>query len=171
MADAEAIYRAKATREEIEDVLTRRVSATIGTLNGDGSIHLAFVIFLYENDRFYCETSSLTRKARNVRDRPTASFIVEGQASSGRRIMAENEGAARLVEGAEALEINRRLRAKYITDGALDRVSNAWDEFDDVAIEILPGPRWRSWCGDLFSEETAAAMGGTTKGVWRSDET
>jgi hypothetical protein len=170
MADAEAIYRAKATREEIEDVLTKRVSATIGTLNGDGSIHLAFVIFLYENDRFYCETASLTRKARNVRDRPTASFIVEGQASSGRRIMAENEGTARLVHGDAAFEVNRRLRAKYITEEALDRVDNAWNEFDDVAIEITPGPRWRSWCGDVFAGETAAAMGGTTKGVWRPDD-
>lgn len=170
MADAEQIYRAKATPEEIADILTKRLSATIGTLNEDGSIHLAFVIFLFENDQFYCETASLTRKARNVRDRPTASFIVEGEASSGRRIMAENEGSARLITGEEAFEVNRRLRAKYITEGALDRVDNAWNKFDDVAIEITPGPRWRSWCGEIFSEETAAAMGGTTKGVWLPDD-
>ncbi len=170
MADAEDVYRAKATPEEIEDVLTKRISATIGTLNEDGSIHLAFVIFLYENDRFYCETASLTRKARNVRDRPTASFIVEGEASSGRSIMAENEGKARLITGDEAFDVNRRLRAKYITEEALDRVDDAWNKFDDVAIEITPGPRWRSWCGEVFAGETAAAMGGMTKGVWRSDD-
>jgi hypothetical protein len=170
MATAEDVYRAKATPDEIEDLLTKRVTATIGTLNEDGSIHLAYVIFLYESGRFYCETASLTRKARNVRDRPTASFIVEGQTSSGRRVMAENEGAARLIVGEEALDVNRRLRAKYITEEALDRVDTAWNRLDDVAIEITPGPRWRSWCGAVFAEETAAAMGGTVKGVWRPDD-
>lgn len=166
MATAEEVYRARATIEEIEDVLTKRLTATIGTLNEDGSIHLAYVIFLYENGRFYCETASLTRKARNVRARPTASFIVEGEAMTARKVMAENEGTARLIEGAEAFEVNRKLRGKYITDGALDRVDAAWNQFDDVAIEITAGPRWRSWCGAKFAEKTAEAMGGTTAGVW-----
>jgi len=171
MATAEEIYRASATTEEIEDILTKRVTATIGTLNEDGSIHLAYVIFLYENGRFFCETASVTRKARNVMARPTASFIVESTATSGRRIMAENEGTARLIEGSEAFEVNRRLRAKYITEGALDRVDAAWNRFDDVAIEITPGPRWRSWCGAIFAGETADAMGGgTTAEVWLPDD-
>ena len=170
MGTAEEVYRTSATIEEIEDVLTKRLTATIGTLNEDGSIHLAYVIFLYDNGRFYCETASLTRKARNVRARPTASFIVEGEAFSGRRVMAENEGTARLIEGDEALEVNRRLRAKYITDGALDRVDAAWNQFDDVTIEITAGPRWRSWCGAKFAERTADAMDGATAGVWLPDD-
>ncbi|MGH8914286.1 MAG: pyridoxamine 5'-phosphate oxidase family protein [Acidimicrobiia bacterium] len=170
MATAEEVYRASATIEEIENVLTQRLTATIGTLNENGSIHLAFVIFLYEGGRFFCETASVTRKARNVRERPTASFIVEGTASSGRRVMAENEGTARLIEGSEALEVNRRLRAKYITQGALDRVDAAWNTIDDVAIEITPGPRWRSWCGATFAKETAQAVGGTIDGVWLPDD-
>lgn len=170
MATAEEVYRAKATMQEIEDVLTKRLTATIGTLNDDGSIHLAYVIFLYESGRFYCETSSVTRKARNVKARPTASFIVEGDASSGRRIMAENEGTARLIEGDDALSVKRRLRAKHITDGALDRVDAAWNKFDDVAIEITAGSRWRSWCGAVFAGETAEAVGGATAGVWLPDD-
>jgi hypothetical protein len=52
----------------------------------------------------------------------------------------------------------------------LGRVDDAWNEFDDVAIEITPGPRWRSWCGDLFTEQTTEAMGGSTKDVWRPDD-
>jgi hypothetical protein len=170
MATARDIYRAGATTEEIEDLLTRRLTATIGTLNENGSIHLAYVIFLYEEGRFYCETASLTRKARNVKARSTASFIVEGQVSSGRSVMAENEGTALLIDGDEARSINRRLREKYITAAALDQVDDAWNEFDDVAIEITPGPRWRSWCGELFREQTAEAMGGAMTGVWLPDE-
>jgi hypothetical protein len=170
MATARDIYRAGATTEEIKDLLTRRLTATIGTLNENGSIHLAYVIFLYEEGRFYCETASLTRKARNVKARSTASFIVEGQVSSGRSVMAENEGTALLIDGDEARSINRRLREKYITAAALDQVDDAWNEFDDVAIEITPGPRWRSWCGELFREQTAEAMGGAMTGVWLPDE-
>jgi len=170
MATARDIYRAGATTEEIEDLLTRRLTATIGTLNENGSIHLAYVIFLYEEGRFYFETASLTRKARNVKARSTASFIVEGQVSSGRSVMAENEGTALLIDGDEARSINRRLREKYITAAALDQVDDAWNEFDDVAIEITPGPRWRSWCGELFREQTAEAMGGAMTGVWLPDE-
>lgn len=167
---AREIYRSRATREEIEDLLTKRLNATVGTLNDDGSIHLAFVIFLYEAGRFYCETSSVTRKARNVKERPIASFIVQGRVSSGRSIMAENEGTARLVTGDEAFEVNRRLRAKYITEAALDRVDHAWNEFDDVAIEITAGPRWRSWCGDVFRDTTAAALGDEGGGIWLPDD-
>jgi Pyridoxamine 5'-phosphate oxidase len=170
MSTAEEIYRAGATAAEIEDVLSKRLSATIGTLNADGSIHLAFVIFLYEEGRFFCETSSVTRKARNVKARSTASFLVQGEASSGRTIMAENEGTARLIEGDEARSVNRRLRAKYITDAALDRIDQAWNEFDDVAIEITPGPRWRSWCGETFTAETTRAMTGSSTAVWRPDD-
>jgi nitroimidazol reductase NimA-like FMN-containing flavoprotein (pyridoxamine 5'-phosphate oxidase superfamily) len=170
MSTPEEIYRTGASMAEIEDVLSKRLTATIGTLNGDGSIHLAYVIFLYEEGRFYCETSSVTRKARNVRARPTASFLVQGEASSGRTIMVENEGTARLIEGEEARSVNRRLRAKYITDTALDRVDQAWNEFDDVAIEIAPGPRWRSWCGEAFTAQTTRAMGGSSTPVWRPDD-
>jgi nitroimidazol reductase NimA-like FMN-containing flavoprotein (pyridoxamine 5'-phosphate oxidase superfamily) len=170
MATPQEIYLATATPEEIEELLTRRLTATIGTLNDNGSIHLAFVIFLYEDGLMYFETSSTTRKARNIRARPTASFILQGEVSSGRRIMAENEGSARLIEGGRALEINHRLRAKYVNDHALDRIDHAWNQFDDVAVEITPGPRWRSWCGEVFSEETATAMGGNLEAVWRPDD-
>ena len=167
---AREVYRSRATPEEIEDLLTKRLTATIGTLNEDGSIHLAYVIFLYEAGRFYCETSSLTRKARNVSTRPTASFIVQGRVSSGRSIMAENEGTARVVEGNDDRAVNRRLRAKYINGSALDRVDNAWNEFDDVAIEITAGPRWRSWCGDVFRDRTVAAMGEGAGDIWLPDD-
>ena len=42
---------------------SRRLAATVETLNEDGSIHLAYVLFLHEDDRLYFETSSVTRKA------------------------------------------------------------------------------------------------------------
>jgi hypothetical protein len=50
MADAKQVYRAQPTPDEIEDVLALRATATVGTPNEDGSVHLAFVIFLTRTD-------------------------------------------------------------------------------------------------------------------------
>ncbi|MGZ5353817.1 MAG: pyridoxamine 5'-phosphate oxidase family protein [Actinomycetota bacterium] len=87
MATAAEVYRFRPDPDEIADVLSKRVVATVGTTNADGSIHLAYVLFLFEDDRILIETSSVTRKARNVASRPAASFLVQGRAFSGRMTM------------------------------------------------------------------------------------
>ena len=63
---------------EIADVLSQRLVATIGTVNPDGSVHLAYVIFELRDGRIYFETSSLTRKgseAHEVNHRLRAKYI------------------------------------------------------------------------------------------------
>lgn len=160
-AKAEHAYRANADQADIERHLERRLKCTVGTLNPDGSIHLAFVIFLWESGKLYFETSSVTKKARNVAANPTASFAFE----SGDGFMAMAEGTARLIEGDEALAINSRLRAKYLTDEAAETVGGAWGEVDDVAVEITPH-RWRSWNSANFYELGAAAAGGLSSDRW-----
>lgn len=158
---AEHAYRANAAQQDIERHLERRLKCTIGTLNPDGSIHLAFVIFLWENGKLYFETSSLTKKARNVTANPTASFAFE----SGDGFMAMAEGTARIIEGPEAHSINARLREKYLTDEAVDSVGAAWGEIDDVAIEITP-VRWRSWDSSNFHRMSGDAADGLSRERW-----
>ena len=97
--DAKAVYRTHPTTDEIAEVLEQRGIATLGTLNEDGSVHLAYVIFLHEAERLYLETSSVTRKARNIQDRKRASLLVEGRASTGRSLMVSAEGTARVISG------------------------------------------------------------------------
>jgi general stress protein 26 len=115
MTDAVEVYRAQAAPAAIEASLSSKTAkAVVGTLNEDGTTHLAFVIFLYEDGRFYFETSSVTKKARNAAARPNTSFAIEGPG-----FMAKAEGTARVIEGAEAQAINARLRAKYLTPEAM----------------------------------------------------
>jgi hypothetical protein len=72
MPTADDVYRVHPTRSEIDDVLGQRLSATLGTLNGDGSIHLTQLIFLFEGGRFLLETASSTRYRRSLSiDRPS----------------------------------------------------------------------------------------------------
>jgi len=158
--DAADIYLAKPAPEAIEAQLFRPIKATIGTLNPDGSIHLAFVIFLWEDGKLYFETASMTRKACNVAARSTASFAIEGDG-----FMAMAEGQARIIEGGEAHAINERLRAKYLTPAATGTVGASWGAVDDVAVEITPH-KWRSWSSEAFHRMSKDSAGGLDPGEW-----
>lgn len=168
MTTARDVYRAHPTQAEIEDVLGQRLTAALGTLNDDGSIHLTYLLFLFEDGRFLFETSSDTRKARNLAARGTASVIVQGRAATGRSLMVEAEGTARLIEVPDAHAANHRLRAKYIVSDALDAVDHAWAPIDDVAIELTP-QRWRSWTGTVLREATEASSGRDYETLWKDD--
>jgi PPOX class probable F420-dependent enzyme len=168
MATARDVYRAHPTQAEIDDVLGKRSVAALGTLNDDGSIHLAYLLFLFEDGRFLFETSSDTSKARNLAARGTASVIIHGRASTGRSLMVEAEGSARLIAPPDAHAANHRLRAKYILADALDAVDRAWGHIDDVAIELTP-QRWRSWTGTVLAEATEASTGRDYETLWKAD--
>src|SRR5687768_14807569 len=144
MTNADEVYQAHPTAEEIADVLAQRLTAAVGTVNADGSVHLAHVIFLFADERLFFETASTTRKARNAERRGHLSMLIQGRAQTGRHLMVAAEGTARVVHGDEAHRINHRLRAKYIKPSALEGVDRAWGALDDVAVELVPS-RWRSW--------------------------
>jgi len=162
--DASDVYLAKPAPEAIERYLERPINATVGTLNPDGSIHLAFVLFLWESGKFFFETVSMTRKARNVAARPTASFAFEG-----RGFMAMAEGIGRVIEGDEAHAVNSRLRRKYLTEPAVETVGAAWGTVDDVAIEITP-TKWRSWSNEVLRELSADSAGDLAPADWWTTE-
>ncbi len=158
--DAAEVYLAKPAPESIEAQLARPINAVVGTLNPDGTIHLAFVIFLWHNERFYFETASMTKKVRNIRNNPTASFAIDPPG-----FMAMAEGTARIIEGDEAQRINRMVREKNLTEKAAATVGEAWGEFDDVAVEITPH-RWRSWSSEKLSEASKVAAGDLPPDKW-----
>jgi PPOX class probable F420-dependent enzyme len=169
MADAEQVYRAHPTSDEIAEVLAQRQVAAVGTLNADGSIHLAYVLFLHDDGRMYFETASVTRKARNAARRGWASMLVQGPASTGRNLMVTAEGTARVITGDEAQEINHRLRAKYIKPAALTGIDRAWGRLDDVTVEITP-KQWRSWTGSVLHSETRKELTGSYEDAWLTSD-
>jgi nitroimidazol reductase NimA-like FMN-containing flavoprotein (pyridoxamine 5'-phosphate oxidase superfamily) len=158
--DAGDVYLVQPAPEDIERHLERPITATIGTLNDDGSIHLAFVLFLWEDGKLYFETASMTKKARNVASRTTASFAIEGKG-----FMAMAEGRARVIGGDEAHALNGRLRRKYLTEPAAETVGMAWGTVDDISIEITP-TKWRSWSNSALSELGERAAGGLPRHDW-----
>lgn len=157
--DAADVYLAKPPSEDIFAQLLRPINL-VGTLNLDGSIHLAFVTFLWEKDRFYFETASMTKKVRNLRKNPTASFAIDPPG-----FMAMAEGTPWIIEGDVAHQINGRIRAKNLTPEAAGSVGTAWGEFDDVAVEITPH-NWRSWWSAKLTEASVEAAGDLSPDKW-----
>lgn len=129
--------------DEARAALGATVNATVATLNPDGTINLAHVYFLFEDDRLYFETASTTRKARNAAERATISLIIDHP-----DIDVRAEGQARLVTGDEAQAINRRLRDKYEMG---DRAHRFFSQIDDCAVEITV-ERWRTWRNTVLRE-------------------
>jgi PPOX class probable F420-dependent enzyme len=168
MPTAAQVYRDRPTESEIADVLAQRLVATIGTINPDGSVHLAYVLFEHHDGRLYFETASLTRKARNVERTGSASAVVQGRSSAGRSLMVSLEGVARVIRGTQAHDINHRLRAKYIKPEALPAVDRAWARLDDIAVELTPR-RVRSWTGTALHEETAKELTVPFDQIWLAE--
>lgn len=168
MSISHEVYTDHPTDAEIDDVLGQRLAGAVGTLNADGSIHLAYVIFLVEDGKVWFETASTTRKARNAAERGTASFLVQGSASTGRSLMVAFEGAAEVVTGEAAHAIMHRIRAKYVRSEAMPALDAAWDAMDDVAIAIVPERR-RSWTGTALATYTEREIGSPYDDAWLPD--
>ncbi len=63
--------------DAMREVLNGRYYATLATLNPDRTIHMTPVWFLFENDRLYVPSSSMSRKVKNIKDQPEVSLTVD----------------------------------------------------------------------------------------------
>jgi general stress protein 26 len=147
---------------DFHDLLQRRLIATLGTENGDGTIHLTAVWFLFEDNSLLVATSSKTKKARNVLARPTASFMVDvRKPGSERGLTAACQ--AELLSGDRSKEINRRIHSRYLSAAAMadPRIEPVFASFDDVTVRLTP-QSWFTW--DMATLD-AAAFGGRLGGT------
>lgn len=65
------------TQEEIESFLGQPLIAKLGTINEDGTIHLAPVIFKYENGEFLIGTQDANRRVRNIKRALSVSLLID----------------------------------------------------------------------------------------------
>jgi PPOX class probable F420-dependent enzyme len=65
------------THEEMEAFLCRPLIARLGTINEDGTIHLAPVIFKYEDGEFIIGTADANRRVRNIKRSPAVSLLID----------------------------------------------------------------------------------------------
>lgn len=120
-------------------------SLHFGTENPDGSIHLTAVWYLFENGCLFVGTSSRTRKARNVTERPKASLMVDVRKPANERGLTA-AGKVDVITGDRSGEINHRIHSRYLSPAALSdpKVGPVFAAFDDITLRLTPAS-WITW--------------------------
>jgi PPOX class probable F420-dependent enzyme len=129
-------------------LLDARLIATLATTEPDGSAYLSAVWFLRDGDDLLIATGGRTRKACNAAARSRASVLVDTHGPGALRGAAAT-GVVTVVRGKEALALNDRVWAKYLTAAgrAHPQAGVAIREHDDVSIRFRPDA-WRTWGTD-----------------------
>jgi PPOX class probable F420-dependent enzyme len=140
-----------------QEFLRGRYIATLGTENGDGTIHLTAVWYLFQDGCLFVATSSRTHKARNVMARPQASLMVDAR-KPGKERGVTAAGRVELISGEQSQQINRSIHSRYLSAAAISdpHVGPVFASFDDVTIRLTPDS-WIAW--DMATLD-AQAFGG-----------
>jgi len=127
------------------DLLQQRRIAAISTLRPDNTIQMSAAWYLYEDGHFLLAIPTNSAKATNLRQRPTASILVDARVAGREKGIAAT-GTATLLEGDQARPIIQRLQSTFITQKALDdpTIGPAFDGFHQTAL-ILEPERWSHW--------------------------
>ena len=129
-------------------LLDARLIATLATTEPDGSAYLSAVWFLRDGDDLLVATGGRTRKAQNAAERPRASLLIDTHGPGALR-GAASTGTVQVIRGAEALALNERVWAKYLSPAGLTHpdAGEAIRAHDDVTIVFTPDG-WRTWGTD-----------------------
>ena len=65
------------TQDEIATFLSQPLIARLGTINEDGTIHIAPVIFKYEKGEFIIGTQNANRRIRNIKRSPKVTLLID----------------------------------------------------------------------------------------------
>lgn len=140
----------------VRELLDSRLIANLATLDPDGAVHLVGMWFIWDGEAVLSPTSRRTRKARNIARDPRATVMVDDSRGGFDLRGVTLVGRATLIEGPEALELNRSIHQKYVTEKGLGlEPVRTYLATDDVTIRIVP-ERVSSW--DLRSTPQGNAL-------------
>lgn len=164
MAQASDVMPLRLSDAEIDELLAARLIANLASINPDGSVHLVAMWFRRDGDRILFPTSHHTRKARNLRDRPAATAMIDRSVGGLDLKGIVIRGTADLLEGDEARALNRSIHARYVSERGLTlpEVAAYLGSGDDVTI-ALSMDRVSTW--NLANGEAGRALTGAGEGL------
>jgi PPOX class probable F420-dependent enzyme len=134
---------------ELRSFLDQRRCGVLATHNSGCTIHLTPIWFLFEGGCFYFESSSTSRKVKNVEQSPSASVVVDAR-EPGRERWVSASGPVEILRDAESASINSRIRRRYVAEPALGGpLEAALAAADDVTLKLVP-TAWRSWTAPVM---------------------
>lgn len=123
---------------EVEELLSMRLIANLGTLDPSGTIHLVPMWFERVGSHIHIPTSHRTRKYRNLQRHPYASVMIDLSRAGLDLRGVLIRGAVTLVDGDEARALNRSIHRRYVTDAGLQQpeVAASLTAGDDRTIRV-----------------------------------
>jgi nitroimidazol reductase NimA-like FMN-containing flavoprotein (pyridoxamine 5'-phosphate oxidase superfamily) len=123
----------------VKQLLDGRYIASFATHYPNGSVHIVAVWFWFDGADIYVATSSRSRKARNLRENPNASLMIDSRdpaASFGVTVT----GSAVLLTGESSRKCNAQVHRKYLSEAALadPKVGPVFSAWDDVTVRLAP---------------------------------
>ena len=129
----------KFDQREVQEFLSQRHIAKIGTIGTDGFPHVAPIWFIHENEQILMCTNDETVKIRNLRKNKNVCVLVDAAVGGLKIRGAMFQGHAEIIAGEEARKINRRIHVKYMgEDGLKDSRVSSYLAQDTVTIKLAP---------------------------------
>jgi nitroimidazol reductase NimA-like FMN-containing flavoprotein (pyridoxamine 5'-phosphate oxidase superfamily) len=132
------VLPSRLSESEIDELLQARLIARLASINPNGSVHLAAMWFRREGDALLFPTSSQTRKARNYRQRPFATALIDRSRSGLDLCGVQIKGAVELLDGDAARALNRSIHERYVDPAGLadEAVAAYLTAGDDITIRL-----------------------------------
>ncbi len=124
------------TQQELEHFLCKPLIARLGTINEDGTIHLAPIFFRYENGEFTLGTQVVSRRVRNIMRNPNVTLLIDDTNPPYQAVMVYGQAT---LEYDGVVQKRTAIFEKYATpEEARARAEGLCDKWDSVVIRIRP---------------------------------
>lgn len=130
------------SEEELRDFLDRAPIAHLGSLNPDGTVHIAALWFRYDNGDIVLGTQDMSNKIRNIRRNPAVTVLIDVEEPVLRGVLIY--GHAQL-DYVDVVAKRVAIFEKYMPhEDAQEFATLMADRFDPVIIRVTPD-RLTSW--------------------------
>jgi len=124
------------TQDELVAFLNEAPIARVGSMNPDGTIHMAAVYFKYNNGDILIGTQDITHKVRNIRDNPNVTVLIDSQDHPLRGVLIYGEA---MLDYEDVITKRASIFERYMpAEDARDMASDLATRFTCVVIRIKP---------------------------------
>lgn len=123
----------------VQELLAARLVGVLATLEADGSVHAIPLWYALDGGAIVFATGSASRKVRNLRRDPRATFVLHDSRPGLEVCGASIRGRVEVVEGAAARSLADVVHRRYVTpEGARLPAPAEFLASDDVALLLHP---------------------------------